>query len=127
MVAVSCRRRKQNAGHEFPLDIDFWRHRSTAKSVGNVTKGGRLEKNDRVPAAGISGSKSSVVYMLLVVVVAGGVDEHVAVPFWFWTLIFELPPRPACIPPIAPPTIAPIKIRIKRTTITSPFFVLQKG
>jgi len=78
-----------------------------------------------VAAAGISGNRGSVVYILLLVVVVGGVDEDVAI--LYMSLLFELPPRPACFPPIAPPTIAPIKTRITRTTMASPFFVLQKG
>jgi len=76
--------------------------------------------------AGISGNRGSVVYiLLLVVVVGGGIDEHFTA--LYMSLFFELPPRPACFPPIAPPTIAPIKTRITRTTIASPFFVLQNG
>jgi hypothetical protein len=79
----------------------------------------RPDKSSLILAAKFPLPKTSLTALLFVVDVADGVDSLVV---FVSTSFFE-----ACAPPIAPPTIAPIKTRITRATIARPFFVFQNG
>ena len=86
--------------------------------IGEGSKKARLwvllpEKSSLILGASVP--KTSLMGLVFVADVAAGVDS---LGLGALLLLF---------PPIAPPTMAPIKTRITRTTIARPFFVFQNG